>query len=64
MGIRLRWLKVECMALLPISCDDMSNSEKTSFIQFLVTESNKKDQQNHHLQRFMRVNVWRIEDFK
>ncbi|MFA6779564.1 MAG: hypothetical protein WCU80_07285 [Paludibacteraceae bacterium] len=36
---------------LPISCDDMSNSEKNSFIQFLVAESNKKDQQIDHLQQ-------------
>ena len=36
---------------LPISCDDMSDSEKISFIQFLVAESPKKDQQNGHLQQ-------------
>lgn len=29
----------------------MSNSEKNSFIQFLVAESHKKDQQNNHLQQ-------------
>lgn len=42
---------VEYQPLLPILCDDMSDSEKTSFIQFLVAESHKKDQQNHHLQQ-------------
>lgn len=36
---------------LPISCDDMSNSEKNSFIQFLVAESYKKDQQIDRLQQ-------------
>ncbi|MEG1545944.1 MAG: hypothetical protein RR371_01680 [Bacteroides sp.] len=36
---------------LPISCDDMSELEKNSFIQFLVTESHKKDLQNSSLQK-------------
>lgn len=36
---------------LPISCDDMSDSEKTSFIQFLVAESRKKDEQIGCLQK-------------
>lgn len=36
---------------LPISCDDMSELEKNSFIQFLVTESHTKDLQNSSLQK-------------
>lgn len=38
-------------ACLPISCNDMSDIEKNSFIQFLVAESHKKDQQNNRLQK-------------
>ena len=36
---------------LPISCNDMSDTEKNSFIQFLAAESHRKDQQNSRLQK-------------
>ncbi|WP_106830634.1 hypothetical protein [Parabacteroides pacaensis] len=34
----------------PISCDDMSESEKESFINFVVSESRKKDERIDRLQ--------------
>jgi hypothetical protein len=37
----------------PISCDDMSNPEKNSFIQYLVAESHKKDQEIGNLQQMI-----------
>ena len=35
----------------PISCNDKSDTEKNSFIQFLAAESHRKDQQNSRLQK-------------
>ena len=40
----------EVRTLQPISCDDMSESEKESFINFLVSEFRKKDEQIGRLQ--------------
>jgi hypothetical protein len=41
----------ETPVCLPISCNDMSDTEKNSFIQFLAAESHRKDQQNSRLQK-------------
>lgn len=40
----------EVRVLQPISCADMSESEKESFINFVVSESRKKDEQIDRLQ--------------